>query len=718
MLKIFVSYRRSDTTAIVGRIRERLCKHFSVEVDTHTIPPGSVFKNYIVQKIEQADVMLVVIGERWTCGTGSSAVNRLDDPEDFVRIEVEAALQRPETTVIPVLVGKVTMPSRQNLPPSLQPVTKRQAVRIDEAADFDHHITRLTNELKKIAQNLEAARQAESTPAPSSGERPDAMGVVASIQPAVQIPMKPGPIPLTARQGVALTAFLLILNSILAPLGSFLWNEMPPYWAAFMVYGLACAHFRYWGLLLAGLSAVMSGLLGIDDVPYYFYIPTNLFQAVLVMSAFRLLGIDPGLARFRDKVSYLVGGVIVPSACGAGLGWWLHVWTKHGAPVGPFLPYMGWWVLENLLPALLPGIWLHRVVDSLRRPFAWTRDGRKTNWVSRTLEYTAPWTLTLFLTGSFALFLVFSELHQADASHNFSPPPPAEGGISGETAAHKGSRESLSSVREFAGHNPIFRWLVFSMCISILTSIGFSVRHGRQAWQLEQAIRRHLPSPEEADLILSGKACPSERKVVSLLVVRLINYSDAMRVLRPLDLIEWLNKYFDALMAAAATWGGHVDHLATGETPVVFGLRKEAGHANSALLCAVEIGRTIQERNKELVGKRQLEFRIAIGAHAGPIVAGEVGSRDRRHYTVIGSSLDLALKIALLAGDDRDLSQSGLISIACMREAGLLIHSLQDLGLIESPHFIEEDGNTFQLCAIANTARFEQSLLLASQSSV
>jgi hypothetical protein len=76
-------------------------------------------------------VLLAVIGPRWLAAEGDAG-RRLDDPQDWVRLEIEAAIER-RVRVIPVLVDGATMPPARDLPPSLQPLARRHAITLHPA---------------------------------------------------------------------------------------------------------------------------------------------------------------------------------------------------------------------------------------------------------------------------------------------------------------------------------------------------------------------------------------------------------------------------------------------------------------------------------------------------------------------------------------------------------------------------------------------------------
>ncbi|MBC7813164.1 MAG: toll/interleukin-1 receptor domain-containing protein, partial [Burkholderiales bacterium] len=98
MPRIFVSYRRADSITITGRIYDRLVAVFGedgVFKDVEDIPFGVDFRSVIEHEIDQSEIVLVIIGPNWVTVTDTDGNRRLDNPNDFVRIEVETAIKRP-----------------------------------------------------------------------------------------------------------------------------------------------------------------------------------------------------------------------------------------------------------------------------------------------------------------------------------------------------------------------------------------------------------------------------------------------------------------------------------------------------------------------------------------------------------------------------------------------------------------------------------------------
>ena len=129
---IFISYRRDDTEGEAGRLFDDLTRTFggkSVFMDVTDIKPGIDFRKVIDDNVATCGVLLAVIGPAWTTITGDAGERRLDDPNDFVRLEIASALAR-DIAVIPVLVHDARMPHPDQLPDNLKDLAFRNSVEI------------------------------------------------------------------------------------------------------------------------------------------------------------------------------------------------------------------------------------------------------------------------------------------------------------------------------------------------------------------------------------------------------------------------------------------------------------------------------------------------------------------------------------------------------------------------------------------------------------
>ncbi|MGC2577178.1 MAG: toll/interleukin-1 receptor domain-containing protein, partial [Terrimicrobiaceae bacterium] len=110
--QIFINYRRDDSSASAGRIYDRLNSHFAsnhILMDVDNLDPGVDFVDAIEESVGSCDVLIAVIGKHWLISSDEEGRRRLDNPEDFVRIEIATALKRG-VRVIPVLVDGALMP--------------------------------------------------------------------------------------------------------------------------------------------------------------------------------------------------------------------------------------------------------------------------------------------------------------------------------------------------------------------------------------------------------------------------------------------------------------------------------------------------------------------------------------------------------------------------------------------------------------------------------
>jgi TIR domain len=148
--RITISYRRDDSLDITGRIFDRLAGHFGREAvfrDIDSIPPGADFRRHIDRVLDEADIVLAIVGPRWI-GPDKEQL-RLASPADPVRLEIETAL-RKNKPLIPVLVSRAVMPHPDVLPASLHEFVYRNAVQVDSGQDFDVHVGRLIHAIERL----------------------------------------------------------------------------------------------------------------------------------------------------------------------------------------------------------------------------------------------------------------------------------------------------------------------------------------------------------------------------------------------------------------------------------------------------------------------------------------------------------------------------------------------------------------------------------------
>lgn len=157
MSGIFVSYRRASSSAIVYRLVDELKERFGDEAiffDVESIAPGMSFAQAIQQALSKSTIALIAIGPQWVHVTDEGGKRRLENPDDWVRHEVHAALNS-RARVIPLLVEGAEVPSQTLLPSNIQELANLQAFTINKSPEYwDFDIKRLEERLRKIDKNL------------------------------------------------------------------------------------------------------------------------------------------------------------------------------------------------------------------------------------------------------------------------------------------------------------------------------------------------------------------------------------------------------------------------------------------------------------------------------------------------------------------------------------------------------------------------------------
>ena len=158
---IFCNYRRNDDPGSAGRLFDWLRRVFAwwqLFFDVDSIAPGLDFVQVLQEQVSQCDVMLVIIGKDWINARDEAGARRLDNPGDFVRIEIESALAQNKR-VIPVLVGEGRMPRSDELPDAIKPLARRNAVRLTHER-FCADVQGLIKALRQALREAEATRRA------------------------------------------------------------------------------------------------------------------------------------------------------------------------------------------------------------------------------------------------------------------------------------------------------------------------------------------------------------------------------------------------------------------------------------------------------------------------------------------------------------------------------------------------------------------------------
>ena len=169
--RIFISYRRDDSRGYAGRLQGDLSRRYSEEhvFRDVEIPPGADFGEYITSLVDKCNVVLAIIGPSWLDARDREGERRIDDPDDWVRLEIERALARDGVEVIPVLVDGARLPPREELPESLLALRRRNAFELSDRR-WDYDVGQLGQHLDGVLRGTSAlhVRPADLSPTPTA----------------------------------------------------------------------------------------------------------------------------------------------------------------------------------------------------------------------------------------------------------------------------------------------------------------------------------------------------------------------------------------------------------------------------------------------------------------------------------------------------------------------------------------------------------------------
>lgn|GEM_PF-1692738 len=198
---VFISYRREDTGGQARALHDRLIQHFTTRrifMDVDSIAPGDDFVDYLQQTVASSGAMLALIGNDWLAAT-ADGTRRIDDPADFVRLEIASALAQG-IPLIPILVERARMPRADDLPDDLRAMVRRHALEIENVR-WNYDVGRLLSALERLL--------VDPTPAPApvpAPEPPEPPTAAVPVEPATlvdagpataTIPPPPAPDPAT-----------------------------------------------------------------------------------------------------------------------------------------------------------------------------------------------------------------------------------------------------------------------------------------------------------------------------------------------------------------------------------------------------------------------------------------------------------------------------------------------------------------------------------------
>jgi TIR domain len=270
--RIFISYRHADSAAYAGRLYDRLKDRYGHEQIFRDLEMdvGIDFVERLDDTVGSCVAMVVVIGPGWLDARDDAGNRRLDDPDDYVRVEVSGALRR-SIRVIPVLVGDAKMPGRNDLPDALRALARRNALQLSDSR-WDYDVGRLMDAVNKVLQEREEQLAAQAPPRdepsnrvvtqptretprpPRAPETPTRASVGVSRARAAEATVRSSPLSPALIAVVAAALAAVPAHDLFAGLP--LPHEQPPQWNA--VIPLATSGAGRWALIAAAVAVCVA----------------------------------------------------------------------------------------------------------------------------------------------------------------------------------------------------------------------------------------------------------------------------------------------------------------------------------------------------------------------------------------------------------------------------------------------------------------------------
>ena len=158
--QVFISYRRTDAAPYAGRLYDYLAQYIGeqrVLMDVDSIEPGADWVEAIEQAVTSCEVLLALIGPQWLNATDPEGRRRIDDPHDYIRLQIETAL-RNNLFVVPILIEGSRFPRAQDLPADIGDLVRRQALTLSSDTfrqDADRLVSVLSNVLQTRTKHLQ-----------------------------------------------------------------------------------------------------------------------------------------------------------------------------------------------------------------------------------------------------------------------------------------------------------------------------------------------------------------------------------------------------------------------------------------------------------------------------------------------------------------------------------------------------------------------------------
>lgn len=184
----------------------------------------------------------------------------------------------------------------------------------------------------------------------------------------------------------------------------------------------------------------------------------------------------------------------------------------------------------------------------------------------------------------------------------------------------------------------------------LATHFNAMMRSLREKGRIRALFQRSV-SPEIADALIGGRVkTDGELREVTVLYADIRGFTALSEALAARDVIALLRRYYDGLVPAVTAAGGVVDKFVGDEIFALFGAPLQLpDDVASAVACALDMRERLAALNRQLAAEGRRTLEIGIGVNTGAAVAGNLGSRDRMNYTVVGQAVNIGARLVAAA---------------------------------------------------------------------